>query len=148
MRRFNYAGSVLAVLCLAVPASMPGPARATDPAKARLVIAQALPRLDGDHLKLRLVEVSYGPGGSSEPHSHPCPVVGYVIEGALRTQVRGQAEVVYRAGESFFEEPNGAHLVSANASQDRPVRFLAYFTCDSDVPLSVAVPEAGSARPR
>jgi quercetin dioxygenase-like cupin family protein len=73
-------------------------------------------------------------------------VVGYVIEGALRTQVKGQPDTVYRAGESFYEEPNGVHLISANASRERPVRFLAYFTCDADTPLSVAVPETGPAR--
>ncbi len=145
MPRFNRAGSLLAVICLTIPGSMPGPGQATDPGRARLVISQGLPRLDGEHLRLKLVEVSYGPGGSSEPHSHPCPVVGYVVEGELRTQVNGQPEVIYRAGESFYEEPNRVHLVSANASQERPVRFLAYFTCDRDTPVSVAVPETGPA---
>ena len=47
---------------------------------------------------------------------------------------------LYRAGESFYEAPNSVHLVSANASDRDPVRFLAYFTCDHDAPLSEAVP--------
>jgi len=73
-------------------------------------------------------------------------VVGYVVEGTLRTQVKGGAEALYRAGETFYEEPNGVHLVSANASDKEPVRFIACFTCDHDTPLSVAVPEAPAAR--
>jgi quercetin dioxygenase-like cupin family protein len=109
-----------------------------------------MPRLDGDHLKVTIVEVSYGPGWSSPPHSHPCPVNGYVIEGALRTQVKGEAEAIYRAGESFYEAPNGIHQVSANASRTKPVKFLAYFVCDHDTPLSVGAGETsggGGRRP-
>ena len=108
--------------------------------RARVAFSHALPRLDGMHLKATIVEVTYGPGGSSPPHSHPCPVVGYVIEGALRTQVKGEAEAIYKAGQSFYEAPNGVHMISANASDQAPVKFLAYFVCDHDTPLSVAPP--------
>jgi quercetin dioxygenase-like cupin family protein len=104
------------------------------------VLAQTFPKMDGEHLKATLVEVNYGPGESSEPHSHPCPVIGYVLAGALRTQVRGEKEAVYTAGESFYEPANGLHAVSANASQTEPAKLLAYFVCDHDAALSVAVP--------
>jgi quercetin dioxygenase-like cupin family protein len=56
--------------------------------------------------------------------------------------VKGEAENTYAAGESFYEAPNSVHIVSANASRQDPVRFLAYFTCDRTTPLSVAVPES------
>jgi quercetin dioxygenase-like cupin family protein len=95
--------------------------------------------MDGQQLSLRLLEVSYGPGGSSRPHRHPCAVVGYVVEGALRTQMKGGPETVYRAGEGFYEAPNAVHQVSANASDREPVRFLAWFTCDHEAPLSTEV---------
>jgi quercetin dioxygenase-like cupin family protein len=108
--------------------------------QARIAFSHALPRLDGAHLKATIVEVTYRPGGSSPPHSHPCPVIGYVIEGALRTQVKGEAVAIYKAGQSFYEPPNGVHMVSANASDKAPVKFLAYFVCDHDTPLSVAPP--------
>lgn len=97
----------------------------------RTVITHALPPLDGHALAATVVEVAYGPGGSSPPHSHACPVIGYVLEGALRSQVKGEAEAVYRTGESFYEAPDGIHAVSANASATKPVRFLAYFVCDT-----------------
>ena len=114
--------------------------RAASTERARIVLSRALPKLDGDQLKATLVEVNYGPGESSEPHSHPCPVIGYVVAGALRTQVRGEKEAVYRAGESFYEPANGVHQVSANASATEPAKLLAYFVCDRDVALSVDVP--------
>ncbi|HEU4699574.1 MAG TPA: cupin domain-containing protein, partial [Gemmatimonadales bacterium] len=105
-------------------------------AVVRPVIEHELPPMDGARLRTTVVEVAYGPGGASPPHSHPCPVIGYVLEGALRSQVAGEPERVYRAGESFYEAPNGTHRVSANASDREPVRFLAFFTCDSAGPLT------------
>jgi quercetin dioxygenase-like cupin family protein len=114
----------------------------------RVAFSHPLPTLDGSRLKVTIVEVTYGAGESSPPHSHPCPVIGYVIDGVLRTQVKGESEHIYHAGESFYEAPNGIHQVSANASQTAPVRFLAYFVCDHEVPLSVAPPKSASAERR
>jgi len=108
--------------------------------RARIVRSQALPKLDGDNLKAVLVEVSYGPGEASMPHSHPCAVIGYVVQGALRTQISGHSETIYKPGESFYEAPNGVHLISANASSAQPAKLLAYLICDRDSPLSVDVP--------
>jgi quercetin dioxygenase-like cupin family protein len=113
--------------------------------RARITFSHALPQLDGGHLEVTVVEVTYGPGESSPPHSHPCAVTGYVVKGALRTRVGGGPEAIYKVGESFYEAPNGVHLVSANASKERPAKFIAYFVCDHDAPLSVAVPESKAA---
>jgi quercetin dioxygenase-like cupin family protein len=113
--------------------------------RAHVVFTHSLPQLNGDHLKTVLVEVNYGPGEASTPHSHPCPVVGYVVEGVIRTQVVGRPEVTVSAGESFYEAPNSIHAVSANASNSQPAKFFAYFVCDRDTPLIVDVP--GSAHP-
>jgi quercetin dioxygenase-like cupin family protein len=107
--------------------------------RARILLSKPLSKLDGDHLKVILVEVRYSPGEVSSPHPHPCAVIGYVVEGALRTQVKGAPELVYKAGESFYESPNGVHLVSANASSTKPAKFVAYLICDHDTPLSVDV---------
>lgn len=110
--------------------------------RARVSIATALPKLDGDHLRATLVEVYYGPGETSPPHSHPCAVVGYVVEGAIRTQVKGEALAVYKAGESFYEAPDGIHAISANASVTEPAKFVAYFVCDHETALSTDIAAA------
>lgn len=104
--------------------------------RARLAFSHSLPALDGDRLKTTVLEVNYGPGESSMPHSHPCAVIGYVTRGSIRTQVKGQLETIVRTGESFYEAPNAVHLVSANASRTEPATFLAFFVCDHDAPLS------------
>ncbi len=121
-------------------------APAPHPAKprARIAFAHALPKLDGGRLNAAVVEVNYGPGESSLPHSHPCAVVGYVVEGSIRTQVRGEPEALVKVGESFYEPPNGVHLISANASRTEPASFLAFFVCDRDKPLSTEVKTAAT----
>lgn len=117
-------------------------------AQSRIAFTHTLPGLDGSHLSASVVEVTYQPGGFSAPHSHSCPVIGYVLEGALRMQVNHDPEVVYKAGESFYEAANSAHMISANASDRVPVKFLAYFVCDHKAPLSVVLstPEKSGAR--
>jgi quercetin dioxygenase-like cupin family protein len=107
---------------------------------ARIAFVHALPKLNGDLLKATVVEVNYGPGESSKPHSHPCAVIGYVVLGSIRTQVKGQPEAILKTGDSFYEAPNGVHLVSANASQTERASFIAFFVCDHDMPLSRDAP--------
>ena len=114
------------------------------PRRAPLV-EQALPPMQGDRLKVTVLEVVYAPGATSAPHVHPCPVFGYVAAGALRMQFKGLPERVYRAGETFYEAANGGHLVGANASATEPARLVATFVCDRDGPLSV--PMGGTTGP-
>jgi quercetin dioxygenase-like cupin family protein len=109
--------------------------------QTRSPFSHTLPHLDGDHLKATVVEVTYKPGESDPPHSHPCAVIGYIIAGSYRFQVKGEPEAIYTAGESFYEAPNGVHQISANASDKVPVKFLAYFVCDRETPLTVSAPE-------
>lgn len=109
----------------------PGTSRAAN-------FSHSLPQLDGNHLHATVVEVNYAPGEADKPHSHPCTVIGYVAEGSIRFQVKGGApEAVYKAGESFYEPPNGVHQVSANASATEPAKLIAFFVCDHDTPLTV-----------
>ena len=93
----------------------------------------------GAHLSIEVVEVVYGPGQSSSPHSHPWPVIGVVTAGSLKMQVKGEPQHLYKAGDTFYEPPNGVHLVSANASSKMPAKFLAYLVCDRKTELSVPV---------
>lgn len=137
---------VAALVCAAVVAGHAFGLRVTGSAshgkaeRARVVLDHPLPALDGSHLKVTVVEVNYGPGESSPMHSHPCPVIGYVIEGAYRTQIKGEPAAILKAGDAFYEAPNGVHLVSANASRTKPAKFVAFFVCDRHTPLSVNVP--------
>jgi quercetin dioxygenase-like cupin family protein len=46
-------------------------------------------------------------------------------------------DTVYQAGDTFYEAPNSRHLVSANASATQRARFVVFFLCDREQPLSV-----------
>jgi quercetin dioxygenase-like cupin family protein len=106
--------------------------------------SQKMPEMNGKNLKVTLVVVNYGPGEVDAPHTHPCAVIGHVARGAIRSQVQGDSERVYQEGESFYEPPNGVHLVSGSASKSEPAVLLAYFLCDHDAPLTTDVHQHGS----
>ncbi len=103
-----------------------------DTSKVTLVYDHALPNVPGKSLKGVLVE--YGPGGTSPGHTHPASAFIYatVLEGAIRSQVNNGPVKIYRAGESFSENPGDHHGVSENASKTEPARLLAVFVVNTD----------------
>jgi quercetin dioxygenase-like cupin family protein len=78
------------------------------------------------------VEVSYPPSGASAPHRHSAFVYAYVVSGQIVSQVEGQPERIYRAGESWYEMPGAHHLISRNASTTEPAKLLAIFIADTE----------------
>jgi len=76
--------------------------------------------------------VSYAPGGKTPAHRHgKAFVVGYVLEGAIRSRLNNGKEQVFRAGESWTEAPGTHHSLSENASTTEPAKLLAIFVADS-----------------
>lgn len=127
-------GAAASALC----ASLLAPAE-TRPADVKRVFSQALPDVSLDHWTVTAVEVDYAPGAASAPHRHPGFVLAYVLEGRVRSQLRGQPERVYAAGEMFYEAPGSEHLVSANAASDRGARLLALVFAEKGSTLSMPV---------
>jgi quercetin dioxygenase-like cupin family protein len=135
-RRLRFCRVAAALFLHVAMTGIPLPAQQAGHQSSRVTISHALPALNGKKLVVSVVEVTYGPGEASTSHSHPCPVIAYVAEGEIRSQVEGQPEAVYKAGDSFYEAPNGVHAVSANASQTRSAKLVAFFVCDHPAPLS------------
>jgi quercetin dioxygenase-like cupin family protein len=96
-----------------------------------------LPAMDGNHLRVFVRDIEVAPGEASPPHSHPCAVIGHVAAGAFRHKVKGEPEAIYKAGEDFYEAPNGVHEVFANVSDKDPARLIAIFVCDHETKLTV-----------
>jgi quercetin dioxygenase-like cupin family protein len=92
--------------------------------------------------QLTALTVTYAPGQASAAHRHPGAAFVYVLAGRVRSALGGQAEHVYRAGESWFEPPGTRHRVSANASASEPAQLLVVFVAAPGAPLSV--PEAAA----
>jgi quercetin dioxygenase-like cupin family protein len=91
---------------------------------------RALPNVPGK--ALTAVEVSYPPGAASPSHTHPKSafIYAYVLSGEIVSAVDDEKPRVYRAGESWYEAPGARHVVSRNASKDKPARLLAIFIAD------------------
>jgi quercetin dioxygenase-like cupin family protein len=104
-----------------------------------------IPNIPGKSLVA--VEVSYPPGGASAPHHHSdsALIYAYVVSGQIASQVEGQPERIYHAGECWDEMPGAHHLISRNASHREPAKLLAVFVADTgDNALTVPDHEGGS----
>jgi quercetin dioxygenase-like cupin family protein len=117
-------GLALAVGALSVQQAMGAAGETVTP-----VFSEALPNLPGN--SLTAVVVDYAPGGASGSHRHAGSVFAYVLDGAIRSQLDDGSEMVYQAGESFFEKPGTHHAVSANASTTEPARLLAIIVAET-----------------
>lgn len=97
-----------------------------------------LPNVPGKQLVS--VVVDYPPGTKSQPHHHAPSafIYAYVVSGSVRSQLEGEATPrVYRAGESWFENPGAHHIVSENASDTQPAKLLAVFVVDANATLTI-----------
>ncbi|ASL45468.1 hypothetical protein bAD24_I18510 [Burkholderia sp. AD24] len=115
----------------AAEASAPAASSATAP---RETIAPAFvePIANVPGKTMTALIVDYAPGGKTPAHRHgQAFVVGYVLSGAIRSQVNGGETHVYHAGEHWTEKPGAHHTVSENASDTEPARLLAIFVADS-----------------
>jgi quercetin dioxygenase-like cupin family protein len=82
---------------------------------------------------LSAVVVNYAPGAKTPAHRHGQSfVVGYVLEGSIRSKVDDGQEIIYRAGESWAEKPGAHHVMSENGSLTEPAKLLAIFVADSE----------------
>ena len=77
--------------------------------------------------ELLMITVEYPPGGSDPVHRHHSQTLVYVLEGSIVMQVRGETPVTLVPGQTFYEGPDDVHIVSRNASQTAPAKFLVFF---------------------
>ncbi|CAG9229726.1 Cupin 2 domain-containing protein [Paraburkholderia sabiae] len=120
------AGAAMA-FAIAVPASAHGTTETVTPN-----FQHAIPNVPGK--SLIAVIVDYPPGAASPVHRHAGSafIYAYVVSGEVESQVDDTPKRVYRAGESFFEEPGAVHRISRNASKTKPAKLLAVFIADSN----------------
>jgi quercetin dioxygenase-like cupin family protein len=81
--------------------------------------------LDGKEARVTTVEVSYGPGEGGQPHRHPGPIFGYVLEGELELGLGDEPVKTLKAGETFYEPTGILHRVSRNPGTRTRTRVLA-----------------------
>jgi len=124
--------TILAATCAAVVFSMAGTVSAHDGEAVAKNFEAAIPNLPGK--SLIAVEVDYGPGAASPPHTHAKSafIYAYVVSGAIESKVNDGETRIYRTGESWSEAPGATHSISRNASKTVPAKLLAVFVVDTN----------------
>jgi quercetin dioxygenase-like cupin family protein len=77
-----------------------------------------------------MITVDHAPGASDAIHRHNAHTFVYVLEGSVVMQVKGGKEVTLTPGQTFYESPKDVHIVSRNASNTTPAKFLVFFIKD------------------
>jgi len=122
---------LMVMLCLVVTPS------GVQEAKVTPLMTKDLAGVTGKEAVMLTVE--YAPGASSTRHRHNANTFVYVLEGSIVMQVEGGKAVTLGPGQTFYESPDDVHVVSKNASDSRPARFLVFFVKDKGAPALVPV---------
>ena len=69
--------------------------------------------------------MTFEPGQAGDPHRHPGPAFGYVLEGEYEWAIDDQPAKVLKAGETFYEPGGCLHRVSRNPGKVK-MRMLAW----------------------
>ena len=102
---------------------------------ARSLMSKDLTGVPGREVSMIFVE--YPPGASSPVHAHHAQALVYVLEGSIVMQVRGGAPVTLAPGQTWYEGPDDVHVVSRNASNSAPARYLVFLVKDKGAPILV-----------
>jgi quercetin dioxygenase-like cupin family protein len=86
-----------------------------------------------------MLTVEYAPGASSTKHRHNANTFVYVLEGSIVMQVEGGPATTLGPGQTFYESPADVHVVSKNASDSQPAKFLVFFVKDKGASALVPV---------
>ena len=84
-----------------------------------------------------MITVDCPPGSSDPIHRHNAHAFVYVLEGSVVMQVRGGKQVTLTPGQTFYEGPDDVHVVSRNASDTKPAKFVVFLVKDKGAPILV-----------
>jgi quercetin dioxygenase-like cupin family protein len=88
--------------------------------------------------------ITLEPNQQTGRHKHPCPVVGFVVEGTALFQVEGHSPKELSAGSAFYEPANTVILHFDNGSDTAPLTFIACYLLDGPQELIEMLPEKGN----
>jgi quercetin dioxygenase-like cupin family protein len=129
--------ALASALLLLAESAVGGAEKQPAQAPVHRVFQHDLPNLKLDDWQVTVSEINVPPGAAGRPHRHPGFVLVYVLEGEIVTKISEQPEATYSAGQVFYEPPGSTHLVSRNASDAKPAKFLALIFAKKGLPLTV-----------
>lgn len=130
MKALRFCAASLAALTLTVCASTFAHEAGAPLEKVKVLQDHLLKNVPGK--KAMMIEVDYKPGQSSIAHKHDGTAMAYVLSGAVTSQVKGEKEQTFKAGEYWYEPAGSEHLVSKNASASEPAKLLVFMVMSPD----------------
>jgi len=91
--------------------------------------------------EVTMIAVEYAPGGADPVHRHNASAFVYVLEGSIVMQMKRGEKVTLHPGDTFYEDPEGIHLVGKNASDTKPAKFLVVLVKEKGAPILTPVNE-------
>jgi quercetin dioxygenase-like cupin family protein len=72
-------------------------------------------------------------------HTHHAQALLYVLEGSIVMQVRGGVPVTLSEGQTWYEGLDDVHIVSRNASDSAPAKYVVFMVKDKGAPILTPV---------
>ena len=113
----------LAALSVSIPA-------VSDVTREPLATYQITPAKPVGRVEVKKLTIT--PGGKTAFHTHPGPVISYVVQGTLVVKVKGEAEKTYRPGDTIYEPGNTVIEKFDNGSASEPAVFIANYLLGAD----------------
>jgi quercetin dioxygenase-like cupin family protein len=95
--------------------------------------------VSGPGKEVTMITVDYAPGAADPVHRHNAQAFVYVLEGSIEMQMKGGEKVTLHPGDTFYEDPEGIHLVGRNASDTKPAKFLVLLIKEKGAPILTPV---------
>jgi quercetin dioxygenase-like cupin family protein len=131
MRKLLISGLATAAMAWTAPLAAQDPPRA----KVSQLFAEMMSEFPGKQVRSFVVE--FPPSGESVPHTHPGPILAYVLKGTWVMQMEGMPEMTLKEGQVAYEHANHKHLVSRNPSRTEPLHLLVFFISDPGAGVSI-----------
>jgi quercetin dioxygenase-like cupin family protein len=113
--------------------------QASDEVKVTELMTKDLMNVPGK--EVTMITVDYPPGGADPVHRHNASAFVYVLEGSIVMQMKGGEKVTLHPGDTFYEDPEGVHLVGKNASETKPAKFVVVLVKVKGAPILIPVSE-------
>ena len=120
-----------------LPGATSAPSRAAEEARVTELMTRPLEGVPGK--EVTMITVEYPPGAVDPVHRHDASTFVYVLEGTIEMQMEGADKVTLHPGDTFYEDPNGVHLVGRNASDTQPAKFVVVLVKNQGAPILVPV---------
>jgi quercetin dioxygenase-like cupin family protein len=118
---------------LALSLSLAGGALVAQHSTVRSLSSKDLAGVPGREISM--ITVEYPPGGSTPAHTHHAQALLYVVEGSIVMQVTGGTPMTLAPGQTWYEGPDDVHIVSRNASQTAPAKYVVFMVKDKGAPI-------------